>query len=597
MSEAAKQIRREYDARLATRGQAVGHCTRTANRISNARLAVFAAGVAAAGLAFGADRIDGAWVGLPAAAFAVLVVMHDRVLTRQRDAERAVAYYEGGVARLEHRFAGRGSQGDRFRDPQHPYAEDLDLFGVGSLFELLCRARTRRGEEVLAAWLLAPTDPDAVRGRQVAVAELRERLDLREELARVGEAVAAELHSDSILAWGRAAISPPSPAVRIVAAGFGMLSAGLLVAWFLGMPYIPLLFVLVVQSGFACLVRRRVVASIRSIEAPMRDLDVLAQLLEILEREHFSSPLLARLRERVEIRGLPASRRIAQLRRLVNLLDARRNQLFAPLGALVLFTTQITLSIDAWRVRHGASIEQWLTAVAELEALASLATHAAEHPDDCIPAIVSGSPRLEASHVGHPLLAESECVRNDVWLDADRRVLLVSGSNMSGKSTLLRTLGLNAVLALAGGTARARRLELTPVFVGTSIRVVDSLQEGSSRFYAEITRLHRIVEATREALPVLFLLDEILHGTNSHDRQIGAEAVLRSLVERGAIGLVTTHDLAITRPGPELAPYVTNVHFQDHLEEGRMHFDFQLRSGVVTKSNAIELMRSVGLDV
>jgi DNA mismatch repair ATPase MutS len=299
----------------------------------------------------------------------------------------------------------------------------------------------------------------------------------------------------------------------------------------------------------------------------------------------------------VTTRGLPASRLIAQLRRLVNLLDARRNQLSAFLGALVLFATQITLTIDAWRARHGASIEHWLTAVAELEALASLATHAAEHPDDCIPEIVSGPPRLEVSQAGHPLLAESDCVRNDVRLDADQRVLLVSGSNMSGKSTLLRTLGLNAVLALAGGTARARQMTLTPLFVGASIRVVDSLQEGSSRFYAEITRLHRIVEATREDLAVLFLLDEILHGTNSHDRQIGAEAVLKSLVTRGAIGLVTTHDLAITRPGQELAPYVTNVHFQDHLEDGHMHFDYQLHSGVVTKSNAIELMRSVGLDV
>jgi DNA mismatch repair ATPase MutS len=188
-------------------------------------------------------------------------------------------------------------------------------------------------------------------------------------------------------------------------------------------------------------------------------------------------------------------------------------------------------------------------------------------------------------------------VRNDVVLGGAQQLFIVSGSNMSGKSTLLRTVGINAVLAQAGAPVRARRLRLSPLRVGVSIRILDSLQEGSSRFYAEITRLRQIVDLAGDDRPLLFLLDEILHGTNSHDRRIGAEAVVRGLVDRGALGLVTTHDLALTRMTEGLGARARNVHFEDHLEDGEIRFDYELREGVVEKSNAIALMRAVGLEV
>jgi DNA mismatch repair ATPase MutS len=211
--------------------------------------------------------------------------------------------------------------------------------------------------------------------------------------------------------------------------------------------------------------------------------------------------------------------------------------------------------------------------------------------------MVAEGPCFAGEGLGHPLLAEETLVRNDVVLGTEARVLVVSGSNMSGKSTLLRTVGVNAVLAQAGAPVTARRLRLSALQAGASIRIVDSLREGTSRFYAEITRLRAIVDMTGGAEPVLFLIDELLHGTNSHDRELGAEAIVRGLVERGAIGLVTTHDLALTRIVAGLAPRGANVHFEDHLEEGRMSFDYRLRRGAVEKSNALELMRSVGLDV
>jgi hypothetical protein len=597
-SDAPAQVRAAYEQRLAARRADAGEARGRATRISQARLAIFALGIAVAGAAFGAKRLDPRWLILPATAFVTLVVAHDRVLRRRDTRERSVRYYEDGIARLDGAFAGRGPDGARFRDPEHPYADDLDLFGSGGLFDLLCRARTAAGEATLASWLLAPADAGEVRGRQQAVAELAPALDLRESLALVGESVAAGLHAEPLLRWGESAPPAPATSLRIAAAALALLSAALLVATLAGVPLlIPWLAVLVIGGAFASLLRGRVRRTIAATEAPARDLALLAQLLAVLETQRFASPRLAALRAAIDTDGVPASRQIARLGRLVELLDARRNQFFAPIGAALLFTTQVALAIDAWRARCGPSLRAWVGASAELETLASLATHACEHPGDVFPELAPGAPLFAAEALGHPLLPVSRCVANDVSLGDAPRLLLVSGSNMSGKSTLLRSVGVAAVMAQAGAPVRARRLALSPLAVGASLRVFDSLQEGHSHFYAEIRRLRQIVELMSGGRPVLFLLDEILHGTNSHDRRIGAEAVVRTLVARGAIGLVTTHDLALAQIAADLGPRAANVHFEDQVEDGVMRFDYRMRPGVVTRSNALALMRAVGLEV
>jgi DNA mismatch repair ATPase MutS len=246
-------------------------------------------------------------------------------------------------------------------------------------------------------------------------------------------------------------------------------------------------------------------------------------------------------------------------------------------------------------MRSGKGVGLWLDALGELEALLALATYSYEHPDDPFPELEEEGPLFDGEGIGHPLIPEQRLVRNNVRLGGDLRLLVVSGSNMSGKSTLLRTIGTNIVLAWAGGPVRARRLKLSPLAVGASIRIVDSLQKGVSRFYVEIKRLRQIMDLSLAPSPLVFLLDEILHGTNSHDRRIGAEAVVQGLIERGALGLITTHDLALSRVADSLAPSGANVHFEDHLVDGKMIFDYRLRSGVIQKGNALELMRSVGL--
>jgi DNA mismatch repair ATPase MutS len=331
------------------------------------------------------------------------------------------------------------------------------------------------------------------------------------------------------------------------------------------------------------------------VELPASDLRLLADVLERFEREQFRSPLLVRLRSRIDTDGVPAWKQIRRLRTIVEYHDWGRNQAFAPIALVLLWHAHLGFMVERWRLRSGRHIGEWIDAVGEIEALSSIAGYSAEHPEDVWPELVDGGPLFDGKGITHPLLPAG--VRNDMSLTSQMRLLVVSGSNMSGKSTMLRSVGLNVVLAWAGIPVRAESLRVSSLTVGAAMRVQDSIQDGKSRFYAEITRIRQIMDMASGPVPLLFLLDELLSGTNSHDRRIGAEAIVRSLVQSGAIGMVTTHDLALANIAQQLAPHATNVHFEDHVEDGRISFDYTMRPGVVEKSNALELMRSVGLNV
>jgi MutS-like protein len=587
----------EYRRRLDERQAQEARLARRDRAIADLRLGIVGLGLLMAWLAIGPGILAPWWLLLPVFAFFTLLVIHDRVIQQRGQAARAAAFYDRGLARLENRWAGTGVTGERFRDESHPYAGDLDLFGKGSLFELLCTARTHAGQETLATWLLGPSSPDVVRRRQEAVTDLRPRLDLREDLALLGEDVRTGVDVRAVVAWGSAPILLTSRGVRITGGVLAALTLGAAAAWAAGMGPIPLIVMVAIEQAFLSPVRGRVRQVVRSVEQPGRELALFARLLERLEAEQFDAPLLRDLHARLDAGGAPSSQKLARLERLVSLLDAQRNGVFALLGLILLWPMQLAFEVEKWREECGKDLGNWLTTVGELEALSALAGYSYEHPQDPFPAILEAGACFEAEGLGHPLLSEAVSVRNDISLGEETRLLIVSGSNMSGKSTLLRTIGTNTVLALAGAPVRARHLRLAPVTVGASLRIQDSLQAGTSRFYAEITRLRQIVSLADGPFPLLFLLDEILHGTNSHDRRIGAEAVVRALVLKGAIGLVTTHDLALARIAEDPTVHAVNVHFEDHLEEGKMCFDYRLRPGVVLKSNALELMRAVGLEV
>ncbi|MGH9905261.1 MAG: MutS-related protein, partial [Pyrinomonadaceae bacterium] len=536
------------------------------------------------------------WLLPPAALFFALAKVQSRITKLRRSCERAVALYEQGLARLDDRWAGTGATGQRFLNGEHPYAEDLDLFGHGSLFELLSTARTHVGEETLAHWLLGPASAEVVRARQEAVAELRPNLDLREDLALMGEEVPSEETARGLAAWAESQPWSITRNTRAIASTLGVLALVTLIPGFAGFGWSPFLLSALMGQLYAYTLRTKVQRVINGVDGPGRNLELLSHVLSRIERERFSSSRLVELQRALDVAGSPPSAQIARLNRLIELLDSRRNLMFAPFATVLLWPLQCSISIERWRQQSGPAVARWLAAVGEFEALNSLASYSYEHPQDPFPELIPDS-QFQSCALGHPLIPDDRNVRTDLRLSEDLRVLIVSGSNMSGKSTLLRTVGVNTILALAGAPVRARSLSLSPLQVGASIRIQDSLQAGASRFYAEITRLRQIVQLTEGPLPVVFLLDEILHGTNSHDRHIVAESVIRGLVDRGAIGLVTTHDLVLARIADTLATRAANVHFEDHLENGRMTFDYLLRPGVVQRSNALELMRSVGLEI
>ena len=605
-----------YADRLAARRATAAALAERLDALSYVRLAAFAAGLVAAGLSFGAALFSPWLVLVPVAGFLYLVARFEMTRGRKAWAERSARFYAGGLERLAGKPAGNGD-GARFASDAHPYAADLDLFGAGSLFERLSECRTRAGEDTLAAWLLAPAEPVEVRSRQEAVADLAPRLDLREAVAVAGaDAPAADYKP--LAEWGAAPPEAVARWKRWAIEGLGWLN---LLAWFgwlfastTALPVLafglPSLILAVPLLGWA----RRV---LKPLERAAERLSLFESLLAKLEREPFTAARLKELQSAMTAGGLSAARQLRELRELVQWYNSRRNPLFLPVAVLRMWDIRFAFKLEAWRARSGAAVGVWLRAAGEAEALSSLAGFAYENPTDIFPTVNAGETKLVAVGVSHPLLPADRATRNDVMLGAavkpgfvgDRsgvepagesgpRVLIISGSNMSGKSTLLRSVGVNAVLALAGGVVRAKEFALTPFALGATMRVQDSLQEGRSRFFAEVTKVRLLLDiATREnAPPLLFLLDELFAGTNSADRVAGAEGVVRALVAAGAVGFVTTHDLSLTAV-TDTIPGAVNVHFSDGFAGGELQFDYTMRPGVVPHGNGLALMRAVGLKV
>jgi MutS domain V len=601
-----------YAALLSTRQRDAAEFEGKNARFAYARLAIAISAAVLVWLAL-SRGYSILWVLVPVCAFVVLMMAHERVQRRVQRLRRAEAFFERGLARLNGEWEGHGETGERYLDPAHPYAQDLDLFGKGSLFELLSSARTHIGEATLAKWLLAPESPEGVRARQAAAEELRAQVDLREQLAVLAEDARTGVDPVSLAHWGEAAPQLAGRGLRASVWAFRILGIAGLAAGFVGMiaaagfvkmqPWAVVsardLFLLALAVNCIFYYRNRAPMEkvVAVVEEAAHELRLVADVLGLLEKQSFRAPLLMELRASLDTEHTPPSVRLARLGRVMDYLDSRENIFVKLMEPFVLWTPYWAIRVEEWRKHSGPAVRRWLGAMGEMEALSSIAGYAFEHPGDPFPELLEGGSCFEAEGVAHPLIPEARAVRNDVAIGGELRIAVVSGSNMSGKSTLLRTVGINTVLAQMGAPVRARRMRLSPLAVGASIRLNDSLREGVSRFYAEILRLRQILDLTVGPLPVLFLIDEFMHGTNSHDRRIGAEAMARGLVQRGAIGLITTHDLALASIADELGPKAANVHFEDSVENGEIHFDYRMRPGVVRKSNAIELMRSVGLEV
>lgn len=616
-----KGPREIHEAALAARKEREAALESKAAGIATARLVVFlgAVGLVAA-IAF-AHLPTASWLGVVAllVAFAALVVVHARVHADKDQALAAVRFHERALARMDGKWRAFPSKGERFASATHPYAGDLDVFGRSSLFQLVDATGTRFGEEVLAKWLsgedAGAAFQETVLARQAAVRDLAPRVELRERLA-----VASSIDDEGadggkpdprpFVMWagqgGTASESALPGGLRVVAFVLPALTLSTMIAGSVGaMPRLAFLAPFVVSVMVLGALRTKLQPALEAASSKEGVLARYGGMLGLLEQEKLEATMLVGLQKRLRESGASATEEMKSLSRIVGFLDARQNEVFKFfLGPALMWDLWCGLALERWRRRAGKSVFGWFRALAELEALASLAGFAFERPDHVYPEL-SSEAVLEAEALGHPLIDGGKRVANDVALAGPGHALVVTGSNMSGKSTLLRALGINAVLAAAGAPVCAKKLRIGHLRVATSMRVSDSLEEGTSRFYAELKKLKLVLDLARTAAggeareggTVLFLLDEILHGTNTRERLIGARAILMDLLAKGAMGAVSTHDLGLGDLEGELPGQVRNVHFEEQVEGEVMSFDYQLRQGVVQSSNALRLMKIVGLDV
>ncbi len=538
------------------------------------------------------------WSALPILIAAASVRRVGKLHQSQSRLWRLKRFYARAVLRVKGEWARSGVAGAEFNDSDHVYAADLGIFGEGSLFELLCIARTSIGRRGLANYLLQAPSLEETRLRQEAVRELRGRTDLRERVATLGEFEFLESRHDTFDHWldsPRLSFVRPLPALAAVTSALmaGMVVAGLLgiISWAGVATWIfPLVALHSVVGLFFRSRVNRMTEWLRPVSSETR---VLREGLQLLEAEQFQTAKLQALTEQVR----NSSRSIRKLERLLDALEQRDKDWFYGPSRVLLAGTQLCMAVERWQREHGQSVRVWLKAWAEFEALNALAAYGYENPDNTFPELTEKEVCFEAQDLGHPLLSRAPCVVNDIELNPDSRIYIVSGSNMSGKSTLLRAIGLNAVLAFAGAPVRAGTLRLSGLSIFASLNIVDSLLNGKSKFLAEVHRLRQAIESSVPNRPVLFLVDEMFSGTNSRDRRIAAEAVIRTLVDRGAIGALSTHDLALTEIADVEGMSAVNVHMGSRTGEDPMDFDYRLKPGVTTESNAIAIARLAGVPV
>jgi len=609
-------VREDYEKRLAALGQEQGELKGRDDRLSTARGITFL--LAGGGVLVGIFRPTlpiWAAAGVATLLFIIFVVRHAMVSTRQFDVERRTELLQHALARLAGTYrAPKGQEhrrGGAFVVPKHPYAGDLDLFGSGSLFEQLDTTQTAGGAAMLARWLLEPAAAEEVATRQSAAAELANCGQLREDLALIGMR-AGKMHQDAsaLMVWAQRSSELGERRGLIVAscALLLLLQLGLCTATYvlaMSMVTKTWMAVVVLQALVMLVLRNKIEPVVGEVAAKQSPLGRLHELMAMLEAQHFEDPRLVELGQGLAAKGqTSASELMRELDNLVGYAAVRHNGIVHFLANIfLLWDVWCAWRLDLWRQKHGRQVARWLAAASELEALMAIGTFAHEHPGFAWPQLeVSSEPHFVAQDLGHPLIASGKRVDNDVRLEGAVRGLMVTGSNMSGKSTMLRSIGVAAVLAQAGAPVCARKLRMSQLRVESSMRVDDSLDEGASRFFAEVRRLKGVVDSLDELgesseQTVLFLLDEVLHGTNSRERNIGAKAVVQHMIASGALGVVSSHDLGLVELEKLSEGRVINCHFEDHIVEGKMAFDYRMKPGPVGSSNALRLMRAVGIDV
>lgn len=590
----------------------------TANRLSNYRLITVILGFAIAFFFYRTfnSYMSIAMVFLTIILFGYLAIQHKHVRTQLKYSEILIDLNRKGVDRLTGDWVKFKDSGVEFKDESHPYSSDLDLFGQGSIFQWINSAQTPHGREILAKGLNEPSkDPSEIMKRQAAITELSQKLAWRQRFESEGILISDQLKpTESLICWAeKSDESYLQPIVKLGMRALPLVTllTIILYAFQLAIPWqIPVLLV-VVQYLLLKVYgsdRAQVLAMVYRYEASLK---TYTEMLKHLENQNYTSPWLKVRQESLRDKsGQPAYQQIQRLSKIADWISSRENAIFLIVNILTLWDYQCIIALEEWKQKSGRLLKTWLEVLAEIEALSSLANIRFDNPDWAMPDIredhnskvIAQNPKpisssgLSAQKMGHPLLTRTR-VSNDFEMKLPSGITLITGSNMSGKSTFLRTVGINLVLAYTGAPVCAEKFSCSLMNVWTCMRVSDNLEQSISSFYAEILRIKEIVEAAKTNKPVFFLLDEIFKGTNSHDRHYGAKALIKQLQKEGALGLISTHDLELGELEKDSHGRVKNYHFREYYQNQEIRFDYRLRSGISTTRNALYLIKMAGIEL
>ena len=572
------------------------------NRISLLRVLLFVAGFAGLILFYR----SGTWAVVLTVCctflpFFILVKVHNRLYFRKEQLETQLKLNQDELKGLEGDYS-VFDEGSEFVDAGHPYSYDLDLFGRKSLFQALGRTCTHIGKQTLATWMQHHlTEKTAIETRQESIRDMSRRMEFREAFRVTGSINrGADSDEEEISRWSQT----PSvlqhlwwvklclwavPGINILLLALGLLNI-LSLSWF------GMMFTVFVILSFGLI--QRVTLIQESYGKKLKTLNRYARLITLAKGETWQAPALRELTDKLDIDGHSPAEALTQLSKELDRLDLRNNQLlYVILEGSMFFQLRQIVRIERWKARYGKYLMGWLEAVGELDALCSLGTFAYNHPAYTYPTIAGQPFCFLARNMGHPLMPEAQCVKNDATIPSRPYFLIITGANMAGKSTYLRTIGVNYLLACMGCPVCCESLTLYPAQLITSLRTTDSLSDNESYFFAELKRLKRIIDLLDEGQELFIILDEILKGTNSADKQKGSLDLIRQFMRLKADGIIATHDLLLGTLADQFPEYIRNYCFEADIKDNELTFSYRLREGVAQNMNACFLMRKMGITI
>ena len=498
-----------------------------------------------------------------------------------------------------HEFLKRPS-GLEFLPATHEYAADLDIFGRASIFQYINRTNSEQGNALMARWLLDISSPEEIFERQLAAKELSDKIKWRQQFqAHTKTNPLTIATATNVEKWVTEANNFNAPRWKLLSyllPGIAILSIVLSLAGRLPSPVlVPFLFVFFVYSLY---ISSKVMPAYDQLGKIAAQLNSLSATLVWIEDEAMNAPYLQKLKSQLGGHSVPASAVIKQLSGILNRMDYRLNPVvFIPLNTILQWDLQHALQLERWKSKYGNAVQSWFTVLSEWEAINTLATFDFNHPDYCVPGITDTPGVFIAQELGHPLLTEEQRVTSSYSTSGLTQITIITGSNMAGKSTFLRSVGVNIVLSMMGAKACAKSLTLSHQKVISSMRITDNLEENTSTFYAELKKLKDVIERVKRHEHVFLLLDEMLRGTNSLDRHTGSKALIKQLVTEHAVGIIATHDLELARLAEDHPGHISNYHFDVQVENDELFFDYKLKTGVCTSMNASILMKKIGIDL